>query len=123
MNFFENITLRGTRTRSTRSTSETSSDTEPQNATLDGSTNGFPNLSGDDSSDSQEIKQQIEILRLELSAIHQEVAQLRKENKDLKYIVSKLTNHDTDANTAKNSSIEVETLNEIPSQRCGQNNK
>lgn len=88
--FFENITLRRTRTRSLAETSLEKS--YINNSTLDGSTNSLPNTSDDDSEVTQDLKCQIEKLKLDLLSAQEEINVLSIENSSLKSSLLEITN-------------------------------
>ncbi|KAJ8709735.1 hypothetical protein PYW08_009739 [Mythimna loreyi] len=94
MNFFENITLRRTRTKSLSETTEiNTNDVSCINTTLDGTTNSMPNISDDEENDKvQNLQREIEELKSQLLAAHDEITNLSIENSELKQNISTLNN-------------------------------
>ena len=90
MNFFENITLRRTRTQSLSET--TFDECSTNNLTLDGSTSSLPNISDNISDETEALKCQIENLKLELLSAHEEINKLSIENSNLKSTLFEVTN-------------------------------
>lgn len=93
MSFFQNITQRRTRTKSLSKTSTidpTIDVINTSNLTLDGPTNNMPNISDDNDENGhiQEIQKQIEELKLQLSAAHEEIDNLSIENTELKLLLT-----------------------------------
>lgn len=84
--FERNVTLRRKRTKSI---TETMSEVESINSTLDGTNSSMPNISNDDE-ETQHLRQEIEKLQSELSSAHNEIKNLSLENSDLKKTIQDL---------------------------------
>lgn len=87
MNFFENITLRRTRTKSDSNTVTN----ETINSTFEDTNTSLPDLSNDDITDVKQqqitkLKDQIDKLVLDLNSAHQEIESLSLENSHLKQV-------------------------------------
>lgn len=94
MNFFENITLRRTRTKSLSETTAndvSTNDVSCNNMTLDGTTNSMPNISDDEENDKvQDLLREIGELKSQLLAAHEEINNLSLENSELKQTINNL---------------------------------
>lgn len=107
MSFFENITFRRNRTRTV---SETITEAELSNSTIDGSTNSLPDISVEDNDEIRKLRQQIEELQTELCSAHEEINNLSTENSELKKTISDLKNkHEIVNKATKNLMSELGT--------------
>lgn len=122
MNFFENITMRRTRTKSDSSTVINQS----QNDTFENTLNSLPDLSSDDINDAHQqitkLKERIDKLVLELNSAHQEIESLSLENNDLKQINIVLRSKNNHLTELTHSPIKKHKKT-TPIKKCPENNK
>lgn len=123
MNFFENITMRRTRTKSNSITAIN----ESQNETFQDTVNSLPHLSSDYINDTQQqqitkLKEQIDNLKLELNSAHQEIESLSLENNNLKQINVDLQGKNDMYKKLIQSPVK-KLKNSTPSKKCLKNHK
>lgn len=89
MEFFENITMRmRPRAKSFSNEKIEDCDSDSKNSTLDGTTSSLPNISNENDEQILMLKTEIENLRTQLNAAHDEISKLSLENMELKQIAN-----------------------------------
>lgn len=91
MSFFENITVRRQRSKSTTELTNLSQNSS-NNSTLDGTANSLPNITDDESDEILELKRRIDELESKLLVAHEEINHLSLENTELKTTLHNLDN-------------------------------
>ena len=86
MNFLDNITFRRNRTKSDSNSSIVNESITSTESHIDGTTTSLPDISDDEENQSNQLKKQLERLKIELKSAHINIEALSLENTNLKRI-------------------------------------